>query len=146
VSYEDLREFLDPDLYLPIGGKRYRVESPSAREGLRLRVLLLGDGMLDSEQEVAELRKLMSTAFDEMRADGVKWPEIVHAGRTALLHYGITPEAAERYWRGGGDDEGNPYPPEPETVPGVTVPKIRPCQALMDPTIPAAANISPTTA
>ena len=144
MSYEDLRAFLDPDLYLPIGGKGYRVESPTAREGLRLRSLLLGEP-LDNEQELAELQELMGGTLDEMRADGIKWPEIMHASRTALLHYGVSATIAEKHWLGGVvDDPGNPIPPEPATAPGVNPTSHSP--APTGPMIQAAASFCPPSA
>jgi hypothetical protein len=116
VSYKDLEEFFDPDLYLPIGGTRYRVESPTAFDGLRLRKRLLTGGRLVDKEEVDEIRKLLGDTLSQMQADGVKWPEIVHAGRTALLHYAVSAEAAQIHWdheNSGGEDPGNPLPPEP---------------------------------
>lgn len=112
MSYRDLEEFFDPDLYLPIGGKGYRVESPTAFDGLRLRTRLLSGGRLADEEEVTEIRALLGDTFEQMQADGVKWPEIMHAGRTALLHYAVSADAALIHW-GGGEDPGNPLPPEP---------------------------------
>lgn len=111
MSFVDLDEFFDPGLRLPIGGREYRIESPTAAEGLRLRSLLLGGDPLDDERELAEIRDLLGATFDEMRAAGVVWPEIMHAGRTALLYFGVSHAVAEQNW--GGDDPGNPLPPEP---------------------------------
>lgn len=104
---------------MPIGGTGYRVESPTAREGLRLRLLLLdGDATLGNDAEVAELRKLMGDTLEQMAADGISWPEIVHAGRTALLHYAVSADVAAKHWALGADDPGNPIPPAPPTAPG----------------------------
>lgn len=53
--------------------------------------------------------------WGEMRDDGISWPEIVHAGTTALIHYGQGAMLAELYWENGmGDLPGNQLPPEPE--------------------------------
>lgn len=117
MALDDLRQFFDPRLSLPIGGRVYVVEPPTAEQGLRLHALLLGDPVLDDDAELAEIPRVLGSAYEQMRADGVRWDEIVHAGRTALLHYGQSPEVAERFW-GGGPDPGNPPPPEPARLPG----------------------------
>lgn len=135
--YDELGEFFDPGLVLPIGGTGYRVESPTAREGLRLRKLLLTT-TLDDKAELAELRQLMGSTFDEMLAAGIKWPEIMHAGRTALLYFGVSPAFAEKHW--GADDPGNPLPPKPGANQTSHYP------APTAPTTPAAASSCPSTA
>lgn len=98
MPFDAFREFLDPDLVLPIGGTGYRVESLTAREGLALRLLLLDGGPGDRNAELAHLSRILGDTLAQMRADGVKWPEIVHAGRTAVLHFGVSAEAAESHW------------------------------------------------
>lgn len=159
-SLKDLREFFDSDLRLPINGKEYRIATPNARQGIRLRAFFADptNGM-DDQTELNEMMGLLGAAwqpdvsvvpvidvrtgvqlkgddgelltreidrgtyrgglFDEMLDDGITWPEIVHAGRTALLHYGFSPQVGEWNWNhpdGVGDEGdalGNPLPPEP---------------------------------
>lgn len=144
MSYRELNEFFDPALLLPIGGKEYRVESPSAHEGLRLRMLLLTGRVLNHETELDELQALMGDTFDEMRADGIKWPEIIHASRTALLHFALSPAIAVKHWGGEVDDPGNPAPPDPATASGANL--ISLCPERTGPMIPAAASSTPSTA
>jgi hypothetical protein len=52
--------------------------------------------------------------YQQMVDDGVSWPEIIHAGRTALLHYGFSERAAENEWTnpGGEPTPGKPRPPK----------------------------------
>ncbi|NKR94330.1 hypothetical protein GS483_19590 [Rhodococcus hoagii] len=158
----DLREFHDPDLYLPIGGKTYRITSPNAEDGLRLRALFAEPGAtFTDDDQVAEIKRLFGATrhehivdvpvfddegqpvidpatgvqriesrdvgrwvggvWEEMNADGVSWPEIMHAGTTAMLHYGQGATLAEIYWETGmGDIEGNRLPPAPKTATGGT--------------------------
>lgn len=120
MAFDELREFFDPALVLPIGGVEYRVESPTAREGLRLRLLLGDDGAtLGDEQEVTEWTALLGPSLERMRSDGVAWPEIVHAGRTALLYFGMSAGVGLKHWERGSGGPGNSLPPDPATVPGV---------------------------
>lgn len=57
-QFEDLRKFRDPDLILPIGGKQYRIKSPSALEGLRIRQLFAAN-VIGDESELAEIAKIL---------------------------------------------------------------------------------------
>lgn len=62
--------------------------------------------------------------YEEMAADGLSWPEIMHAGRTALFDAGQGRTIAELMWTQTGTlDSGNLRPPtegEPEAMePGV---------------------------
>lgn len=87
----------DPDLHLPIGGKTYTVKSPNADEGQRLRVVAV-DGNTPIAYLIDEAVMVLGAAFDEMAADGVAWSHILHAGRTAIIHYGMSPDLAEIHW------------------------------------------------
>jgi hypothetical protein len=94
---KDLDTFFDPDLYLPIRGKQYQVPAPDADESERLREQVMVEGVPPVEQ-VHEAIRALGSAFDEMRADGVPWPMILHSGRTAILHFGLSPDMADIYW------------------------------------------------
>lgn len=110
MAYKDLAEFFDPDLHLPIRGKRYTVPAPGAEECLTLRGRLTLEGIPPNEQvedalvvlgaerdeETGELE--LSGVVAEMVADNITWPMILHAGRTAQLHFGYSPEMAEAHW------------------------------------------------
>lgn len=131
----ELREFHDPHLHLPIGGKTYTVESPDADKGLRLRRMLSDpDVRWTDEEELAELAQLLGATVEldaatgdpryvggtwqEMREDGVSWPELVHAGRTALVYFGQSAALGEIYWETALTSAGNPLPPTPEKAAG----------------------------
>ncbi|OZC55058.1 hypothetical protein CH289_07640 [Rhodococcus sp. RS1C4] len=96
----DLREISDPDLHLPIGGKRYTIPAPNGREGLRLWKLARSSD-LTSDQEVEEIRKILKPVLREMHKDGLSWPFILHAGRTAIIHFAISPKTAVAHWENG---------------------------------------------
>lgn len=130
----DLREFHDPHLYLPISGKTYKVESPDAASGLRLRRMLSDpDIRWTDEEEVNELATLLGATVDvdedgdprwkggawgQMLDDGISWPEIIHAGRTALVYFGQSSALGEIYWETAmtGSASGNKIPPMPEAA------------------------------
>ncbi|AEV51983.1 DUF7426 family protein [Prescottella equi] len=126
MPYNDLREFFDPDLHLPINGKTYTIHTPNAADGLRLRAIFADDEQtLTNTDELAEIAKLFGADIDDdgnptggvwqqMNDDGISWGEIIHAGRTALMHYGISADFGAIYWRTGMDGVlGNPLPPNP---------------------------------
>lgn len=124
MAFKDLREFLDPTLRLPIGGKEYVIPAPSASAGLRLEALLaLGvaarNGVelskqdkaalrLDDDQEIDLYRDALGTAYDEMVADGVSLPELQHAGATAFIKWTQGEAAAEAFWESGGKGPAAP--------------------------------------
>lgn len=98
MALKDLDTYFDPDLHLPIKGKRYRVPAPVWEEADRLSALVADNGIPPVEQR-AEAIKVLGTAFDEMVADNVPWPMILHAGRTAICHFGFSPDMAEIHWQ-----------------------------------------------
>lgn len=111
---DDLEALLDPDLTLPIDGNHFRVRC-SARQGLRVTRLVALGLELDDQQERIEVRAILGDAYTQLTEAGVSWPRIAFAGRTAILHYGHSPDLAARYWESGGTP-GNPIPPSPNQV------------------------------
>ncbi|ORL06454.1 DUF7426 family protein [Prescottella equi] len=111
---DDLAAFMDPALRLPIGGREYAIEC-SAHQGLHLHRLFSDPGrVLNDTAERAEILQMLGGAHQQMVDDGIGWPRIAHAGRTALFWFGISPDAGRRYWESGGDAApGNPLPPSP---------------------------------
>jgi hypothetical protein len=87
----------DPDLHLPIGGKTYTIKAPNGDEGQRLRRVAV-DGNIPIVYLIDEAILVLGSTFDEMAADGVAWSHILHAGRTAIIHYGMSPDLAEIHW------------------------------------------------
>ncbi|OZC62361.1 hypothetical protein CH267_02150 [Rhodococcus sp. 06-621-2] len=97
MALKDLDTFFHPDLTLPIRGKWYRVPSPDGIEGPRLRAVIADSG-LPAVEQTDEAVKVLGPSFAEMVDDKVPWTMILHAGRTALLHYGFSPDMAEIHW------------------------------------------------
>lgn len=127
MTFEDLDEFFVSDLPLPIGGKTYRIPSPSADVGLHCQLIAdighrQSTGLPVSEDDVAMLRldddeeqqfyrRVLGPAFDEMAADEVAWSKIRHAAQTSFTWIVRGKAAAERVWREG---EGQPARPAPQ--------------------------------
>lgn len=103
MQYRDLTEVFDPDLYLPINGKRYRIVAPSKARADELRELVLASlaGDVGEVEERAAFELLLGDALEEMVADGVPDPAITHAGRTAIFHYGANEQLALSHWQLG---------------------------------------------
>ena len=108
---DDLAAFMDPVLHLPIGGVEYRV-SCNAYQGLRVTRLITEGMSLNDEQERAEIIAILGDTYQQMLNNGVSWPKIVHAGRTAIFHFGYSPTVGQRIWE-SVDVSGNPIPPSP---------------------------------
>jgi hypothetical protein len=124
TAFKDLDDLFDPGLELPIGGKVYRVEPPSAELGLWCEHMLvcgteLQRASTDEEIEAVVTRldkppgdesksiqaRVLGAAYEEMVADGVSWPKIKHAGNTAYVWIVMGEEAAARYWTSVGRPE-----------------------------------------
>ena len=110
MAYKDLDTFFDPDLHLPIKGNWYTVPAPGAEDCLALRDRLVLEGIPPNEQ-VEDALIILGTERDEesgelelagvvaeMVADNITWPMILHAGRTAQLHFGFSADMAEAHW------------------------------------------------
>ena len=108
---DDLDAFMDPVLHLPIGGVEYRV-SCNAHQGLRVTRLISSGLRLNDEQERAEIIAILGDTYQLMLDNQVSWPKIVHAGRTAMFHFGFSPTVGQRIWE-SVDVSGNPIPPSP---------------------------------
>lgn len=110
MAYKDLDTFFDPDLHLPIKGNWYTVPAPGAEECFALRERVAQEGVPPNEQvedallilgaeRDEETSKLeLAGVVAEMVADNITWPMILHAGRTAQLHFGFSPDMAEAHW------------------------------------------------
>lgn len=109
MAYKDLDTFFDPDLHLPIRGKKYTVPAPGGDDSAYLRKKVMDDGLPPIEQvrdalhilgadEDPETGRWAGGVYSEMVADNIPWPMIFHAGRTAILHYGFSPDIAESHW------------------------------------------------
>ncbi len=94
----DLHEIFKPELRLPVGGREYTVPEPNAEDGSRLPELVSTNiGVLQMADEA--LHYLTLPVVEEMIADGLKWTEILHCGRTAMVYFGHSPEMGRAYWQ-----------------------------------------------
>ena len=109
---QDLDALFDPDLHLPIAGKGYRITC-SAWQGLRLHRLIASGAVLSDDEERAEILLALGDTYQQMVDDGIRWPTIVHAGRTAILWFGHSEAAGAALWERLGAP-GNPIPPSPK--------------------------------
>jgi hypothetical protein len=96
VAYKDLDTFFDPDLHLPIKGATYTVPAPTYDTAQQMRAAAT-DGASPVTQ-IADALDALGAAREQMIADRVPWPMILHAGRTAILHFGVSPDIAEVHW------------------------------------------------
>ncbi|WP_433355635.1 DUF7426 family protein [Microtetraspora malaysiensis] len=124
TQFQDLDEFFDDSLPLPIGGKWYRIPAPDAEVGLLCQRLMhagmaaepgepvddpklneLASVVLNDDQERDLYQRVLGPVFDELRADGVTWPKIQHVGATATVWVAAGKEAAAKVWAAGGVGE-----------------------------------------
>ncbi|MBH0778823.1 DUF7426 family protein [Nocardia bovistercoris] len=113
---DDYESWADPDLCLPVRGHVIRVKSPTAAEGLRLRRLMLDVDAVTDADEQREVRRILGDAwhaFDALRVDETARQLV---GRTALLHFGQSPDAAAAYWN--GDRHSTDAAPTDPSAPG----------------------------
>ncbi|MEV0553134.1 hypothetical protein AB0I27_06700 [Streptomyces sp. NPDC050597] len=113
MAFEALSDYLDDSLTLPVGGRTYRIEAPSAETGLRVQAVMQAAAVaaeggqpdrevLDDAAELDLFRAVLGDAYDQLLADGVNWPTLKHVARTALAWIMYDREAAETLWSGGG--------------------------------------------
>ncbi|MCZ4557987.1 hypothetical protein O4215_20710 [Rhodococcus maanshanensis] len=102
---QELDEFMDPDLHLPVRGTSYRIATPSAWEGLRLRRQMLEPATLTAADEIAMHQRLLGEAWDHLDVAGLDEDGLLHVGRTALLHFTVSAEAAAEHWDPAGGIE-----------------------------------------
>ena len=116
VAFEELEEFEDDVLELPIQGKTYVVEAVDGETGLWAQRIVetvqaarqAGDvdaGRLSDGDERILCERMLGSALREMLDDGVKWPRISHAGMTVFFWTTMDRETAEKYWKSGGNPE-----------------------------------------
>lgn len=109
MKFKDLDEIFDPDLKLPIRGKQYTVPAPGAAFAKHLRTAVLDSEVTPFDQIADAMRVLGAEidpetgdwaggVYDEMVADDLSWTIILHAGKTAMVHYGFSPDMGEVYW------------------------------------------------
>ncbi len=112
AQFRDLDEFFDDTLPLPIGGKVYVVPPASAETGLFCQRLMEAGvdaangkdtdlASLDDEGERDLYQRVLGPVYGELKANGVSWPKIKHAGITAFLWIAGDRDTAQKYWEAG---------------------------------------------
>ncbi len=98
-ALKDLTETgFDPDLHLPIRGKTYTVVAPASYEQFQeIRRMVVTEG-LPAVEQIDQALAILGDVAEEMFADEVPAPMVLHAGRTALLHFGWSPDMGAIYW------------------------------------------------
>lgn len=113
-DWTNLNDVLDLRLRLPIGGKTYIVDPPSAADGAYLMNLmalgLAADAGVDVtgvELEIPDgdadfASRTLGTAYQQMLDDGLSLQQIGFAAETAFLAWTVSKEFAENHWGTGG--------------------------------------------
>ncbi|GAA2895567.1 DUF7426 family protein [Nonomuraea rubra] len=124
TQFQDLDEFFDDTLPLPVGGKWYRIPAPDAEVGLLCQRLMhasmaaeqgetvddpklneLAEVVLSDDEERDLYQRILGPVWHELRTDGVSWPKVQHVGATALVWVAAGKEAAAKIWASGGVGE-----------------------------------------
>lgn len=119
ATFQDLEEFFDDTLPLPIAGKTYVVPPPDAETGIKMKAhfelglrIMSGEvdpeeGDLDDDEERDLYQQALGPVYQEMLDDGVNWPKLKRAGMTAFYWIVGETSMAERFWA-----TGEPIDPE----------------------------------
>lgn len=110
----DLNDVLDLRLHLPIGGKTYIVEPPTAADGAYLMNLMALGLAADAGVDVSGFdldipegdpdfgARTLGAAYQQMLDDGLSMPQVGFAAETAFLAWTVSKEYAEHHWETGG--------------------------------------------
>ncbi|AWB84774.1 hypothetical protein [Corynebacterium liangguodongii] len=125
---KDLRQFHDPDLHLPIGGKVYTVHAPNAQDGLRLKAYVLApesaDMTVTGKANIDMISIVLGATYDpatdtmtgglwdELVADGIPLEEVYHVANTAIAHFAVGEAFGEFWWENRLGKETQPLVPE----------------------------------
>lgn len=123
TGFRDLDEFFDDSLRLPVAGKTYVIPAPDAEVGLLCQRLMhaglaaeqgqavdgeelnkLAAVVLNDDEEKDLYKRILGPVYDELFADGVKWPRIQHVGATALVWVAAGKDAALKHWESGAGE------------------------------------------
>lgn len=126
--FDQFDEWLDSGLILPIGGREFRVEPPSALTVLRLHRRLADDNRSwTSTEEREEIERLLGASWNEMVAAGIPELKAIHAGRTAITHFADSAANALATWK---------FQPTTDRVAPVATPRRKPTVWMVDTTDP----------
>lgn len=122
MAFDDLDQYFDDTLSLPVGGKTYVIAGPDAETGLFCQRLMtagvaasaglptpasMPDLKMDDDAETAFYRRILGDVYDQLVADGVSWPKIQIVAQTAFFWIASGKEMAEAFWRSGGDPKAS---------------------------------------
>ncbi|MER7697041.1 hypothetical protein [Streptomyces sp. NPDC096095] len=116
-EFAALGDFLDDALELPVIGRdgetrTYRIEDPSAEDGLRIeRITTLAARLaaggsaidapaLDDQEELDLYRMCLGDTYEELRTD-LSWARFRHVALTAMMWITADRETAAAYWATG---------------------------------------------
>lgn len=124
-SFEDVAEYFDDTLKLPVSGKTYTIQGPSAELGLLCQRRWIAMSAATEGQQVTEAerdrirlddaeeelftQRLLGPAWDQMVADGVSFALLQHVGLTVFLWVVAGTESAEEFWQ-APKDQAKPKP------------------------------------
>ncbi|MDT0567921.1 hypothetical protein RM704_10635 [Streptomyces sp. DSM 3412] len=117
-TFEPLDNFLDDYLELPVVGRdgverMYRIEDPSAEDGIRIERItslaarLAAGGsapetpVLNDDEERDLYRMCLGDAYDALLADGVRWSRFKHVALTAMFWVTTDKDTAREFWKTG---------------------------------------------
>ncbi|MFD6416008.1 hypothetical protein [Streptomyces sp. NPDC060194] len=118
ADFKALDAFLDDYLELPVQGsdgttRVYRIEDPSAEDGIRVeRIMSLSaqiaaggevsqdTKILDDKQEMDLYRMCLGAAYEPLKAE-VSWGRFKHAALTAMFWITTDLETAQKFWTTG---------------------------------------------
>jgi hypothetical protein len=112
AKFKDLDDFFNDGLELPVGGKLYKIPAPDGETGLYCQRLAeagvaaaqgknVPEAELDDVRELDLYKRVLGPVYDELFADGVKWPRIKHVAITTFMWIVGNDEAAVAYWEKG---------------------------------------------
>ena len=140
MAFNDLAEYFDDQLHLPINGVVYDIPSPDHELGLWVTELLsagvsIRQGIaLDPDRKAPKLRfegseydddsdeaklyqRLLGSTYGKLRADGVSWPMIKFVAEVTMVWIAAGEAAAEAHWNAGGDPKALAAVLAPESAP-----------------------------
>ncbi|MBL1107981.1 hypothetical protein JK361_25900 [Streptomyces sp. 5-8] len=117
APFEALDSFLEEYLELPVRGRdgqmrTYRIEEPSAEDGLRIdRITTLAARLaaggrtpdtpvLDDQQELDLYRMCLGDAYEDLKAE-LSWGAFKHVALTVMWWITSDRETAETFWKTG---------------------------------------------